>query len=145
MSKEMIALLDALYVEFPFLMSGPAPASELEKIKEFAGFALPLSYLDFVARYGGAIVGPYPIYGSGAALEVMDPKQGSVIDVTNRYRADEWPGSENSLVIGTDGSGNAFMLGEDGKIVCFDHDFGGTYIDAPNFDRFIIDFCLKAG
>lgn len=144
MAKTMNELLDAKFAEFPVLIAGPAAPQAIQQIEEFAGFPLPSSYRDFVARYGGAIVGAYPVFGSGASTAMADDES-SATEVTNRFRTDNWPGSDNSLVVSMDHAGNAIMLGEDGKIVCFDHDAGETDILAPTFERFIIDWCLKAG
>lgn len=143
MSKTMNDLLDAEFEEFPVLVAGPARQSDFEKIEKFAGFPLPNSYRDFVTRYGGAVVGPYSVFGFGAS-DAMGANEGSVIDVTNRFRADRWPGSDRTLVVSMDHAGNAIMLGEDGEVVRFDHDSGDTETLARNFESFILDWCLKA-
>ena len=144
MTNTMNELLDSEFAEFPVLVAGPATQQAVRQIEDFVGFPLSDSYRDFVARYGGAIVGPYSVFGSGAS-NAMAANESSVIEVTNRFRADNWPGSDNALVVSMDHAGNAIMLGEDGKIVCYDHDAGETDILAPTFERFIIDWCLKAG
>lgn len=139
----MNEVLDAEFEEFPVLVAGPANPSEFEQIEKFAGFSLPSSYKDFVRRYGGAIVGPYSVYGWGAS-SAMASNEGSVIDVTNRFRADRWPGSDSAIVVSMDHAGNAIMLNENGEIVRFDHDSGDTEMLAPNFESFILDWCLKS-
>lgn len=144
MTKTMRELLDAKFEEFPVLVAGPAAPQAIQQIEEFGSFPLPESYREFVSRYGGAIVGAYPVFGSGASTAMADD-QSSVIDMTDRFRADNWQGSDDSLVVSMDHAGNAIMLGQDGKIVCFDHDAGETDILAPTFERFIVDWCLKAG
>jgi hypothetical protein len=144
MTKTMNELLDAEFAEFPVLVAGSTAPQAVQQIEEFAGFPLPESYRDFVARYGGAIVGSYSVFGSGAST-AMGGNESSVIEVTNRFRADNWPGSDDALVVSMDHAGNAIMLVKDGKIVSFDHDAGETDILAPTFERFIIDWCLKSG
>jgi SMI1-KNR4 cell-wall len=141
MSKTMYELLDATFEEFPVLVAGPVALSEAERIERFAGFSLPNSYKGFVTRYGGAIVGAYSVFGCGAST-AMGVDEGSAIDVTNRFRADCWPGSDASIVISVDHGGNAIMLYENGEIVRFDHDFGVTEILATSFEDFILNFCL---
>jgi hypothetical protein len=114
----------------------------VQDIQDFAGFIVPESYRDFVVRYGSAIVGSYCILGSGVST-AMGANESSVLELTNRFRADNWPGSDDALVISMDLAGNAIMLARDGRIVCFDHDAGETDILAPTFEAFIIDCCLK--
>ncbi len=143
MTNTMTNLLDAEFAEFPVLVAGPTSLKVVEDIQDFAGFIVPESYRDFVVRYGGAIVGAYSVFGSGAST-AMGTNESSVVEVTNRFRAENWPGSEDALVISMDLAGNAIMLRKDGKIVCFDHDVGETDILALTFEAFIIDFCLKA-
>ena len=142
MTKSMHDMLDAEFEESPVLAAGPAASSEIERIEEFAGFLLPISYKEFVARYGGAIVGAYSVFGWGASI-AMGSEEASVIDVTNRFRSDHWPGSDSSIVISIDHSGNAIMMNENGSVSRFDHDFGGIDILSNDFESFITDWCLR--
>ena len=64
--------------------------------------------------------------------------------MTNRFRADDWPGSDSAIVISVDQAGNAIMLNESGEVLLFDHDSGHTETLAPNFECFILDWCLGA-
>ena len=142
MTKAMYEALDTKFAEFPVLVAGPAAPSEADRIEQFAGFSLPGCYKGFVTRYGGAIVGAYSVFWWGASI-AMGADERSVIDMTNRFRADRWPGSDTSIVISVDHAGNAIMLNENGEVIRFDHDGGDTETLAPNFERFILDWCLK--
>ena len=140
--KTIYEVLDAKFEEFPVLVAGPAASSEAERIEQFAGFSLPRCYREFLTRYGGAIVGAYSVFGWGASI-AMGADESSVIDVTNRFRADRWPRSDTSIVISVDHAGNAIMLNENGEVIRFDHHSGYTETLAPNFERFILEWCLK--
>jgi len=142
MKNTTVDRLDAEFAEFPVLVAGPPSLKVVQDIQDFAGFIVPESYRDFVVRYGSAIVGSYCILGSGVST-AMGANESSVLELTNRFRADNWPGSDDALVISMDLAGNAIMLARDGRIVCFDHDAGETDILAPTFEAFIIDCCLK--
>lgn len=142
MKQSTILMLDKDYTEFPVLYAGPAPISEITKIEEYANFKLPAEYISFLEKYGGALVGPYPIYGSGAA-EAMGAKETSVIEVTERFRQQKWPQSESALVISVDHGGNAILLTPDHKIIRFDHDFGTWEELGDNFEDFLVNWCKK--
>lgn len=125
----------------PILVAGPVTNAEVNEIQVFAEFQLPKSYCEFVRRYGAAIVGPYPVFGCGAskAMGVMDA---SVIDVTKRFRADNWPNTDKALVVSTDHAGNAFTLEASGRVNCFDHDCGVSETIFDTFEGFL-EWCMS--
>src|SRR5579862_4444629 len=73
----------------------------------FHGFTLSADYHEFVRRYGGGMVGTYPIYGLHLA-EAMGTigHKSTAPEITKVFRDREWPGAENWLVISVDQSGN---------------------------------------
>lgn len=133
--------LDAELNSDPVLIAGPVADLEIDQIEGFAGFRLPSSYREFVKRYGAAIVGPFPVFGSGAS-EAMSVRDASVIDVTQRFRSDDWPATEKSLVISMDHAGNAFTMDASGCIYRFDHDSGMGGVIAGSFEGFL-QWCLS--
>ena len=122
------------------LVAGPANATALAEIQDYASFELSRGYFDFVARYGGAIVGPYSVYGVGAS-EAMGADEASVITVTARFRADAWPGAQAGLVASMDHAGNPMILRPDGSVVLADHDAGWAEEVWPTFDAFL-EWCI---
>jgi hypothetical protein len=124
----------------PVLMAGTPLASDISQIEAFAGFPLPGDYRAFVEKYGAAIVGPYSVYGVGAS-EAMGENESSVIAVTERFRADGWPGTEDTLVVSMDHAGNAITLDAQGFVYRFDHDSGTNEVLAPSFGNFVVK-CL---
>lgn len=71
----------------------------------------------------------------------MGDNENSVIAVTERFRADGWPGTEDTLVISMDHAGNAITLDVQGVVHRFDHDSGVTEVLAPSFGDFVVK-CL---
>lgn len=137
MNPITIASLDSLFAESPVLVSGPAPAQELLRIEDYAGFGLPTDYRTFVERYGGAIVGAYSVYGFGAS-HAMGNNESSVITMTEHFRSQKWPGTEGGLVVSMDHAGNPVTLDKQGCVWLHDHDFGSTEKLADSFEEHII-------
>lgn len=136
----MFEKLDSDLKGDPVLVAGPVEAVHIDAISAFSGFPLPASYREFLRRYGAAIVGPFPVYGSGAP-EAMAARDSSVIDVTRRFRGDGWPGAADALVISMDHAGNAITMDAFGLVSRFDHDTGVSEIISNSFEGFL-DWCL---
>jgi hypothetical protein len=142
MTKSLFSKLDADFAELPVLMAGPTSDQTIDEIRAFAGFDLPDCYRSFVVRYGGAIVGPYSIFGKGAS-PAMGSSEASVSEVTKRFREQGWPGTEDTLVISMDHAGNPITLNAYGHVYRYDHDSGVTEKLADTFEAFVL-WCLKA-
>lgn len=142
MKETTLSLLDSGFAKHPVLVAGPASAAHVSQIEAFAGFSLPSDYKTFVERYGGAIVGPYSVFGFGAS-DAMGDEETSTIQVTNRFRSQQWPGTETNLVISMDHAGNAITLDRKGHVHRYDHDSGSTEELADSFENFV-RWCLKA-
>lgn len=142
MNKDLIKKVDDDYAKHPMLFAGPAIEPDIVQIEQFVGFKLPDDYRHFISRYGAGIVGPYSIIGIGAS-GAMSQNEKSTILVTKRFRAMNWPGCENSLVISVDHAGNPITIDSAGVIKCFDHDAGITEQIASSFNDFIANWCLK--
>jgi SMI1 / KNR4 family (SUKH-1) len=97
-------------------------------------------YKEFIRRYGGAIVGPFPIYG----LREVEPMgdESTLLEVTKIFRQQPWPGVENWAVISMDHAGNPVGLDAEGKVWISDHDFGAIQLLAPNFEAYL-QRCLR--
>jgi len=116
---------------------GSAAASARE-----AGFHLDNDYREFIHRYGGAILGPLRIYGLRMAPP-MGANEGSVFDVTLRYKRQGWPGVSEWLVISNDHAGNPIGIAADGRVWLSDHDFGEIILVAESFEGFVRKRCLE--
>ncbi len=126
----------------PILRAETLPTvEEVDRACEAVGVPFPQEYRDFLLRFGGAMVGPYPIYGL-RPVEVMGVNTWSVVEMTKHYRADGWPGAEEWVIISTDHGGNPIGMDAKGLIWTFDHDFGGLYFEADNFEEYVRVKCL---
>ncbi len=99
-------------------------------------------YREFVRRYGGAVVGPYPIFGLRRA-EPMGTNEGSVVEITRRFHQKRWPGTEAWVVFSLDHAGNPIGMDKDGKVWISDHDAGAVQLLAPTFEEYLRRRCLK--
>jgi len=72
----------------------------------------------------------------------MGADEGSVVDVTNRFRKDGWAGTDKWAVVSVDHSGNPIGLDSTGAVWLSDHDFGEVVQIADSFEAFIRKRCL---
>jgi hypothetical protein len=140
MMPDIMTQLEAKFREHPFLAAKEVPLSAVQPLEDFAGFGLPADYKEFVRRFGGAMVGAYPIFGVIEA-EVMGDGE-IAISVTERFRADGWPGTEDWLVIPVDHAGNPIGIDGSGVVWISDHDTGTVDVLAKSFKEYIVQNCL---
>jgi hypothetical protein len=79
------------------------------------------TYRTFLRRYGGAMLGDGPVLGLARA-EVMGNDLWSVVEATERFRNEMWPGVSAWYMISVDGAGNPIGVNEDGEVWLSDHD-----------------------
>src|SRR4051794_34532366 len=114
MRQDTIARLDAEFAEFPIMRADGAPSqAEIAQAEQQIGVPFDEDYREFLLRYGGAMVGPYPIFGL-RTVEVMGTDHWSVLDVTRHYRSDGVPGVERWVVISEDHAGNPVGMDAEG-------------------------------
>jgi hypothetical protein len=142
MRPETWLAIDEMFREDPVLRGGEVPYGEIDAAASRLGFRLGSEYREFVHRYGGAIVGPYPIYGLRRA-PAMGQKEGSVFDITRDFKQQGWPGVNDWLVISIDHAGNPVGLDEDGKVWISDHDAGVVEVIANTFEAYLRKRCLN--
>jgi SUKH superfamily protein len=146
MKPETWARLDRLFAD-NLAIAGRAitVARGVPSDEEIAGAAESLgrefdpNYIAFLKRYGGAVVGSLPVFGL-RPVEVIG-KVWSVVEVTRRYRDQNWPGTADWYVISEDGFGNPIGIDADGKVMISDHDHGDIAILARNFEDFLLLQC----
>jgi hypothetical protein len=142
MRPETWQAIDEMFREDPVLRAGEVPYEEIDAAAAQAGFQLDSDYREFVHRHGGAIVGPYPVYGLRRA-HVMGRKEGSVFDLTRDFKRQRWPGVHDWLVFSIDHAGNPVGLGKDGKVWISDHDAGVVEVIANSFEDYLRKRCLN--
>ena len=99
MNAETWRALDRLFKKSPILRAATAPSRE-EVLKSLEQLGRPAheDYVEFVERYGGATVGPLPIFGLRVSETMGKPWH--VVEVNEGYRAQRWPGVDDWLVGG---------------------------------------------
>jgi SMI1-KNR4 cell-wall len=105
------------------------------------GMRFPEDYTEFVERYGGAEVGPCPIFGLRKAPCMANLY--SVIDVNLEFRKSSPPGTDDWLIVSSDHSGNWIGITPGGKVSMWDHDFGELVQLADNFEGYLRKVCLE--
>lgn len=134
--------IEEIFEEFPMMSYGEVDIAEVDDAAEKIGIRFDEDYREFVRRYGGAIVGPYPVFGVRRA-EPMAINEESVVNVTQRFRYGRWPGTDAWVVFSVDHAGNPFGFDREGKIWISDHDAGIVEVVANNFEEFLRKRCLK--
>ena len=114
---------------------------EIDETAQSEGFILPEDYREFIHRYGGATVGPYSIVGLRAA-DSMGNDEASVFEMTQRFRADGWQGTESWLIFSADHAGNPIGMDGEGAVWISDHDNGRVAKLAEHFDGYLRRVCL---
>jgi hypothetical protein len=122
------------------LRASPGTAVEIETAASAVGCTFHQDYREFLRRYGGAMVGSYPIFGIHP-VDVMG-NQWSVAEMTKWFRSEGWPGTDDWYVISTDGTGNPIGVSPDGHVWISDHNVGEVAVIARDFESFIDEHCL---
>lgn len=141
MREDTWAALDAQFSKFPMMKAEPVPPEEFDGAVVGLPFSVPADYRQFVLRYGGALVGPYPIFGLRQA-DAMGSEEASFLDITQRFRDDGWQGVDEWLVVSMDHAGNPIGISADGRIWCSDHESGEVVPVALTFERYLRSKCL---
>ena len=118
------------------LRAEPVSPEEIANLEKWIGFSLPESYKWFVETFGGGIVGNLEICGLRRA-PTMGNLSASAERKTSFFRKQSWPGTENWLVISSDGYGNPIGIDKAGRVWISEFDFGGIRLLATNFDNFL--------
>jgi len=141
MKTDTLEALEKKFSESPFLKGGTVPREEIDQAAGALSATLPPDYIEFVEKFGGGIVGPYPIFGL-RKVNAMG-RAFSVVSITKDFRQQNWRGTENWVVVSEDHAGNPIGLAADGKVWISDHDFGQVTIVAESFEDYVRKKCLK--
>lgn len=142
MKKDTLERLESKFAEFPIMRSELLPTSdEIDKASIEVGVPFSSDYQAFLLRFGGAMVGAYPIFGL-RPVSVMGDDRWSVVDVTRWYRKENVPGCNAWVIFSEDQAGNPVGMDRDGVIWIHDHDFGGITRLANDFEEYIRVRCL---
>ena len=101
-----------------------------------------VSVLIQIGRYGGAIIGPFRVFGLRKAVP-MGRTEALFVEVTKSFRRQRWPGAEKWAVISIDQACNSVELDAEGKIWTFDHDTRTMQVIATSFEAYLRKLCLN--
>jgi cell wall assembly regulator SMI1 len=136
MNPNILKRLEDEKNDFPMLFGNPVSTKQIADAEMKLGISFCKDYSDFIELFGGAIVGPLPVFGLSKADE-MSADFWSVLEVTLHYRRENWPGVEDWYVISIDHSGNPIGLDVNAKVIGYDHDTEDCFEVAPTFSDYI--------
>lgn len=119
------------------LWGEPVTEAEIDRASASLGKDFPNAYREFLARFGGAVVGGFPIFGL-RPVEAMG-KPWSVMEVDEQIRQTGIPELARWLVISSNHAGSPIGIRPDGSVWIWDHDFGGPSELAENFEDFVLN------
>jgi hypothetical protein len=125
-------------------MGAPVDAAEFDRTMQ-PYCPIDPDYREFVLRYGGAIVGPNPIYGL-CRPEFMGTVGGKATapDVTEWFRDKKWVGIDRWLIFSIDQGGNPIGFAPDGTVWLSDQtDFKQIVQIASDFEDYLLKWCFK--
>jgi len=141
MNETTIARLDRLFSSRPILRAASTPTdTDVAQAEAALHVKFAADYVEFVKRYGGAMVGPLPVFGL-RPVHVMGNRW-SVVDVTDWYREQKWPGANDWYVISEDGFSNPIAIDRQGLVVSYDHNTNEQVAIASSFEHFL-ESCLR--
>ena len=142
MTLETIKQLNDELASSPILIAGSLPAEiEIEQAAKELGIPFPNDYIEFLQTFGGAMVGPYPIFGL-RPVPVMG-RNWSVVENTKWYRQQSIPEAAHWVVFSEDHAGNPIGFDTNGIVWIYDHDFGGVARLKNSFEDYLVNHCLK--
>src|SRR6266496_3330558 len=97
--------LEEMFARHPIMKAESVPYEEIDACAANIVFQLDYDYREFIHRYGGAIVGRFPVYGLRKA-KPMGKEAESFLAITHHFRRQRWPGVDKWAVISTDHAGN---------------------------------------
>lgn len=142
MRDETWQALDDLFSRTPILKADAVESDEIAEAEREVGVVLNEDYKEFVRRYGGAIVGPFRVFGLRKAVP-MGKNEASFVEVTKSFRRQRWPAVEKWAVISMDHGGNPVGLDAAGKVWISDHDAGAVQVIATSFEEYLRKNCLS--
>jgi cell wall assembly regulator SMI1 len=134
--------MEDIFSRHPILRAEGVAAKEVEAAEAEIGMRLSDDYKQFIGRYGGAIVGAFPVFGLRRAAPMAD-NDGSFVDVTRAFRCQRWPGIEGWAIISVDHAGNPVGIDNEGRVWISDHDARAVQLLADTFEGYVRKWCLS--
>jgi len=140
MNKKLLEKLKKMEVESPILFAPAASEAEIGCVEASLQSVFSMEYKEFLKIYGGAMPGPYPVFGINP-IDLMDKRLNTVEIVTQYFRRQGWPKVDDGSVISCNHAGDPIILKNDGTVFMESHDgFGDESWNS--FDDFLI-WCIN--
>jgi hypothetical protein len=122
MKSDTLKRLNDSFERFPSMRAHDrVEPHELDEAARDLGVPLSSNYCEFVIRFGGGHAGAYAVAGL-RRWETAGKGEWSIIEMTQRHRAQGWPGTKDWAVFSNDGFGNPIALDVKGHVWLSDHD-----------------------
>ena len=133
--------LEQFFLRFPTSKASPVPVIEIERVIVGLGAPVDPTYVEFISRYGGAMVGAYPIFGLERA-QSMGLDFADIAQANLHYRKQHWPGVERWLVFSIDLGGNPVGIDVAHRVWLSDHDTSQIVCIEASFEAFLRRWAL---
>jgi hypothetical protein len=144
MKSDTLRRLAEMYESFPDTYSRECvPAGEIDAAAERLGVPFSADYREFVARLGGGHAGSYSVAGLRRWASAANSRW-SVVELTEWYRAQNWPGTATWAVFSGDGCGNPIGLDAAGRVWLSDHDSRECVCLEASFEDWLRRWALRA-
>lgn len=142
MRLDTLQALEKMFLDSPMMRADGVPTDmEIADASDRLGITFPNDYVEFLRRFGGAMVGPYPVFGL-RPVDVMESERWSVVEITELTR-DSLNEAGGWVVFSEDHGGNPIGFDSSGSVTIYDHDFGGSSKIANDFEGYLRSQCLK--
>jgi len=142
-NNKIIERINAHLEKWPRCRAEQVPTKDEIRIAEISlGVRFSDDYTQFLLLYGGASIGSEVVIGLKKAPR-MGTDEASVIEVTERFRKQHWPGCKGWYVVSIDERGNPVGLDNIGSVWLSDHDGGGLKQIASTLGEWIEKSCFK--
>jgi hypothetical protein len=142
MQASTLQELETSYAKFPGMRAEGVAQSEIDEAVVRLDVPFPADYREFLHRYGGGHAGSLPIAGL-RRWEFAGRGEWSVVELTEHYRAQRYPGADRWVIFSDDGFGNPFGFDEFGRVWISDHDSCEFVCLESSFEDWVRRWALK--
>lgn len=135
MNKKIIDFISETKSKYEGACSEAMNKAEISALEKEIG-TFPNDFKQFLQITGGGIINGIEIFGGNIAD--FSAYGETIVDVTVRKREDVTKEYQKMIIFSLDGSGNPVgFLPNKSEIFTIDHDYGGWYHIATNFEEYI--------
>ncbi len=133
--------IDSQHRKFPQTRASGVTQTEIRAASDRLNIPFPPDYSEFLERCGGGSVGSYSIAGL-RRWEFASIHDWNVVEQTELFRQQRYPGAERWVIFTGDGWGNPIGLDAEGRIWLSDHDSAEFVGLEPSFEAWLRSHAL---